>query len=121
MRGRGGGGDRVSMRSPRLHLALQSLDGTRPLRFIGGPSRPEVDAHCAELRGAPGLRGAREHVPSPRDLEPDEPGRDDRRAQLRFQQSTGDSPLPEINVALRALGDGLLHEDVGDLESAAGP
>ena len=109
------------MRSPPFHLASQRLQGTRPLRRIGGPARPEVDPFRAELRGAPGLRGAGEDVRTPRDLEPDEPGRDDRRVQLRFQQSTGDSPLPEIDVAFRALGEGLLHEDVGDLESAPGP
>lgn len=81
------------------NVAAQRFDGAHPLRLGACLPRFEVDPLGAELRRAPGLRSAREHVRAPRDLEVDEPGGDDRRLKLRLQQSAGDSPLPEIDVA----------------------
>ncbi len=40
---------------------------------------------------------------------------------LCFQQSTGDSPRPEVDVVLRALWHFLVHHDVRYLQATAGP
>jgi len=79
----------------------------------------EVDAERSELCRAGLLRRSREHVGSPGDGEIREPGRENDRFELCFQQSAGDSVLPEIDVALGRVGHGLLDEDVADLEAAA--
>ncbi len=39
---------------------------------------------------------------------------------LCFQQSTGDSAGPEVDVVFGVLGDLLMDDDVGDLDAAAG-
>lgn len=38
---------------------------------------------------------------------------------LCFEQSARDSPLPQIDVALRGIRNGLRHEDVGNLQTTA--
>ena len=86
-----------------------------PLRFVARLPRPEVDADRAELRGVRCLRRAAEDVCAPSDLELNEACRDDRRLELCLQQSAGDSPFPEVDVALRAVTNGLLDENVADL------
>jgi hypothetical protein len=90
-----------------------------PLRVVRRLSRPEVDPDRAELRGVRCLRRTAEDIRAPGDLEVHESRRDDRRLELCLQQSAGDSPLPEVDVALRAVADRLLDEDVADLQSAS--
>jgi hypothetical protein len=86
-----------------------------PLRLVARLPRPEVDANRTELRRIRCLRRAAEDVRAPRDLEVHESRSDDRRLELCFQQSAGDSALPEVDVALRAVTDGLLDQNVADL------
>ena len=94
-----------------------------PVASGGSPSVrlgcSEVDAKRPELCGARLLRCTREHIGTPGDLESLEARRFDCRLELCFQQSAGDSALPEIDVALGGVGHGLLHEDVADLKAAA--
>ena len=83
------------------------------LQRLGGV---EVDADRTERRRARLLRRSREDIGAPRDLEPGEPNRVDQPGQLCFQQSTGDSTGPEVDLLFRGLRDRLLDEDVADLQ-----
>ena len=51
----------------------------------------------------------------PRDLEIREPGGGDRRLKLCFQQSTGNSTGPEVDVLFRPLRHLFGHKDVAEL------
>jgi len=53
------------------------------------------------------------------DLESHKAGGDDRRPKLCFLQSTGNSPLPQVDITPGLRADIRLHEDVADLESTA--
>ena len=79
----------------------------------------EVDAERSKLCGARLLRCTREDVGTPGDLESIEPRCFDRGLELCFQQSAGDSALPEVDVSLGGVGHGLLHEDIADLKATA--
>ena len=79
--------------------------------FVGS----EVDSERAEARRRGLLRRTGEDLVSPCDLEIFEPGCFDHRLELCFQQSTGDSTLPQIDVLLGTIRYGLLHHDVADL------
>jgi hypothetical protein len=74
--------------------ATQSSQGLDPLVMIQRLLRAEVDSKCTELRRATCLRRVRVHIDARRDFESDKAGSDDRRVELCFQQSTGDSALP---------------------------
>jgi hypothetical protein len=100
---------------PASGLTDQQGYSAQPFVLSRRLSCAEVDAQRSELRGARCLRRTCEDVRAPRDLELDEPGSDDRRLELCFQQSAGDSALPQVDVALPAIADRLLHEDVADL------
>ena len=83
--------------------------------------RAEVDTTRAErchLRSW--LRGALEDVRAPGDLEVGESGGHDRGLELCLQQSSGDSPGPQIDVPFGALRHRCLDGDVGDLQPATG-
>src|SRR5215471_6620071 len=80
----------------------------------------EVDALRPELRGTTCLRRATEDVRLPDDLEVDEACRHDRGLQFCFQQSTGNSAGPQINLLFRLLGHRLLHQNIPDLEATGG-
>lgn len=73
---------------------MQTSEGLSPLGNIQRLPRPEIDANCAEFRGAPRLWRVRIHVDPRRYFKTDKAGSDDRRLKLCFQQSTGDSALP---------------------------
>jgi len=90
-----------------------------PLPLVARLPRPEVDADRAELRGVRRLRRAAEHVRTPGDLEVHESRGDDRRLELCFQQSAGDSTRPQIDVTQSAVRERLADDNVGDLDTAA--
>ena len=96
-------------------LALQPGRSHGSIRLSGGFVGSEVDAERTEARCRRLLRRAVEHLVSPSDLEIFEPGCFDHRFELCFQQSTGDSALPQIDVLLGAIRHSLLHHDVADL------
>ncbi len=91
-----------------------------PLLLIGCLARAEVDALCPEFCGATRLRRATEDVRLPGDLEINESGSHDRSFQFCFQQSTGNSARPQIDLLFCVLWHRLLHQDIPDLEAAAG-
>ncbi len=66
--------------------------------------RAEVDTDGFELRRARLLRCTSEHISPPGDLETSKPCGGDRRLELCFQQSTGNSTSPELDIFFRTLG-----------------
>ncbi len=70
--------------------------------------RPEL---CSTIR----LRRATEDVRLPGDLEVNKACRHDRGLQFCFQQSTGNSARPQIDLPFRILWHRLLHQDIPDL------
>jgi hypothetical protein len=101
-------------------LTGEGCPGGFPLPFIHGFARTEGDALCPEFCGTARLRRATEHVRLPGDLEVTEAGSHDRGLQFCFQQSTGDSAGPQINLLFRVRWHRLLHQDIPDLETTAG-
>ncbi len=91
-----------------------------PPLLIGCLARAEVDAYCPEFCGATGLRRATEDIRLPGDLEVNKSGGHDRGLQFCFQQSTGNSARPQVDLLLRLLRHRLLHQDIPDLEAARG-
>jgi len=91
-----------------------------PLLLIGCFARTEVDAYRPEFCGATGLRRATEDVRLPGDLEVNESGRHDRGMQFCFQQSTGNSARPQINLLFRVRRHRGTHQDIPNLEAARG-
>jgi hypothetical protein len=91
-----------------------------PLLLIGRLARTEVDAQRPEFCSAARLRSATENVRLPGDLEVDESGSHDRGLQFCFQQSTGNSARPQIDLLFRVRWHRLLHQDIPDLETARG-
>jgi hypothetical protein len=84
------------------------LWGIRLASAIGDPQRAK--GGCAGL-----LRGIPENIPTPGDNEILKPGSGDLAGQLCFQQSTGNSTRPQVDVAPCAVRDRFLHQDIGDL------
>jgi hypothetical protein len=82
--------------------------------------RAEVDALCPEFRGTARLRSATEDVHLPGNLEVNEARSHDRGLQFCFQQSTGNSARPQIDLLFRVRWHRLLHQDIPDLEAARG-
>jgi len=62
------------------------------------------------------LRRAAEDVAAPADCEVDEACRDDGQCNLSFQESTGNSTSPQVNLLSGTLRHRVLDEDVADLE-----
>ncbi len=91
-----------------------------PLLLIGRLACAEVDAYRPEFCGATSLRSATEDVHSLRDLDVNETGGHDRGLQFCFQQSTGNSARPQIDLLFRVLWHRLLHQDIPDLEATGG-
>jgi len=91
-----------------------------PLLLIGRLARAEVDALCPEFCGATGLRRATEDIRLPGDFEVNESRSHDRGLQFCFQQSTGNSARPQIDLLFRVRWHRLLHQDIPDLEATAG-
>ena len=89
-----------------------------PLLLIGRLACAEVDAYRPEFCGATSLRSATEDVHSLRDLDVNETGGHDRGLQFCFQQSTGNSAGPQIDLLLCVLRYRLLHQDIPDLEAS---
>ncbi len=82
--------------------------------------RAKVDALCPEFCGTTRLRSATEDVRLPGDLEINEAGSHDRGFQFCFQQSTGNSARPQIDLLFRVRWHRLLHQDIPDLEATCG-
>ena len=91
-----------------------------PLLLMCRLARAEVDTLCPEFCGAPRLRSATEDVRLPGDLEVNETRRHDCGLQFCFQQSTGNSARPQIDLLFRVLWHRLLHQDIPDLEATGG-
>jgi hypothetical protein len=104
------GGDLTGKRVQRL----------LPLLLIGCFARAEVDAYCPEFCGTTCLRRATENVRLPGDLEVNESGGHDRGLQFCFQQSTGNSARPQIDLLLRVLRHRGTHQDIPDLQATVG-
>ena len=84
------------------------------------PTGPIVDPYGAERRGARRLRGTVEDLFAPGDLEVLEACASNHCLELCFQQSTGNSPGPQIDIVLGASRDLPRNQDVADLDAAAG-
>ena len=91
-----------------------------PLLLICCLARAEVNALCPEFCSAARLRRATEDVRLPGDLKVNESRSHDRGLQFCFQQSTGNSARPQIDLLFRVLWHRLLHQDIPDLETTAG-
>ena len=65
------------------------------------------------------LRGSREAIEPPRDLRVGKARVHERRDKLCFQQSTGDSTGPEIDVLSCVFRQFDAQDDVGDLHAAS--
>jgi len=91
-----------------------------PLLLVCCLSRAEVNALCPEFRGTARLRRAIKDVRLPGDLEVNESRSHDRGLQFCFQQSTGNSARPQINLLFRVRWHRLLHQDIPDLETTRG-
>lgn len=85
-----------------------------------GLTRVEVDALRPEFCGTTRLRRATEDIPLPGDLEVNESGSHNCRLQFCFQQSTGNSARPQIDLLFRVFRHRLLHHDIPDLKATAG-
>ena len=111
--------------SPRKTVARLTECATQcgvslgPFLIIKRLPRPEIDAKCTEFRRAPRLRCVRVDINARGDFESYKAGSDDRRMELCFQQSAGDSPLPQIDVALCLVAKRFLDQDVADLKPPA--
>lgn len=79
----------------------------------------EVDAKRPKVGGAARLWRAAEYIRAPGDLEIDKASSHDRGLKLCIQQSTGDSAGPEVDLAFGALWNGLLHQDIANLQAPA--
>ncbi len=77
--------------------------------------RAEVDPDRTKVSCARLLRCVGEDVGAPSDLESFESRRGDRRLELCFQQSAGDSPGPELDSLLGFLADRFVDENIGEL------
>ena len=77
--------------------------------------RAEVDTDGAKLTRARRLWGAVEDRGLPGDLKIGETGSDDRRFELCFQQSTGDSTGPKVDLSFRFLRHFPVYQDVANL------
>ncbi len=89
-----------------------------PLLFIGRLARAEVDADCPEFCGATLLGCATVDVRSINDLDVNETSGHDRSLQFCFQQSTGNSVGPQIDLLFRVLRHRGTHQDIPDLQSS---
>jgi len=69
-----------------------------PLLIAGGFVRPKGDTQRAERGSTAGLSGAAEDVSAPGDLEANEPSGRDSQLELSFQESTGNSTGPEVDL-----------------------
>ena len=81
-----------------LYFAGQGRQRSMPLLLICCLTRIEVDTLRPELCGTIRLRSATEDVRLPGDLEVNEACGHDRGLQLCFQQSTGNSARPQIDL-----------------------
>ena len=94
---------------------------TRPtVSSISGLLGPKVDPDGPELTRARRLRCSSKDFGLPGDFKIGETGSDDRRFQLRLQQSPGNSAGPEINFSLRLLWHFAIDHDVCNLQASAG-
>jgi hypothetical protein len=98
------------------HIALQGSQCCSPFLLGRCLARTEVDAESSVFGGAAGLCGAAIHVATPGDLEVNETSADNGHLELSFQESTGDSTSPQIDLLSCALWHGVLHQNVADLK-----
>src|SRR6266542_6593243 len=82
-------------------------------------SRTEVDSERPVLGGAAGLGCAAEYIAAPGDLKVHETRADDRHLELSFQESTGNSTGPKVDLLPRALGHRVLNQNVADLDATS--
>ena len=85
------------------------------LRF----ARPKINADGAKRTRARRLRSAVEDFGLPGDFKLGETGGDDRRFELCFQQSTGNSTGPKVYLLFRPLRHFPVDQDVADLKPPA--
>ncbi len=98
-----------------LYFAGQGRQRGMPLLLICCLTRMEVDTLRPELSSTTRLRSATEDIRLPGDLEVNESCGHDRGLQFCFQQSTGNSARPQIDLLFRVLWHRLLHQDIPDL------
>ncbi len=116
--------DRVAYVGVRVslarHVAVERPERRFPLVPVFWFACAEIDPQGAEIGGTAGLGRAIKHVGTPGDLKVHKPGGYDCELQLCFQQSTGNSTGPELNIAFSAFRNRFLHQDVTDLQPATG-
>lgn len=105
--------------SATLDRTLQRRDGLLPLSFVQCLACTEVDSERAEFCSARRLRRIRIDIDPRHDFESNKSSGDDRRHELSFDESAGDSAFPEVDVALRFISNGFLNENVADLKTSA--
>jgi len=82
--------------------------------------RANIDANGAIFCRAGFVPRTRVHISTPGDLKSDKTGDRDRGLQLCFQQSTGYSTRPQVDLGFRAFRYCPFHQDIPNLQPAAG-
>ena len=100
-------------------LACQRRQRLGPFRLARRLARPDVDAERAEAGGAARLWGTAEDIGAPGDRKIDEASGDDRRPELCFQQSAGNSASPEVDLVFGTLRHCPLDQNVAKLQASA--
>ncbi len=98
-------------------LAAERRQRFLPFVVADRPSCSESNAERAEISGAAGLFGASVHIGARVDFEADKTRGCYSQRDLSFQESTGNSTSPERDVFFGALRNGLLDQDVTNLEA----
>ena len=77
------------------------------------------DSHNTEVVGCALQGSIPENIAAPHDLKINESSLRHLMRQLCFQQSSGNSTGPQIDISSGAIRDGLLNQDIGDLDPSA--
>jgi hypothetical protein len=100
-----------------LWFAPQRRQSSCPFLVRSGPACREIHSKGAVLCGAARLHGATVDVSAPGDLNIDETRGYHCHFELSFQESTGNSTGPQIDLLPSAFGHRVLDQNVADLQS----
>jgi hypothetical protein len=84
------------------NFTVKRPEGSVPLRLGARLAGAEVNAHGAKVGSAASLRRAAKDIFTPGNLEVNKTSSQNRCLKLCFQQSTGNSTGPEVNVPFGA-------------------
>ena len=100
-------------------LAAECRQRLLPFVVVDRLSCSESNAERAEISGAAGLFGAGVDIRARFDFKADKTRGCYSQRDLSFQESTSNSTSPQCDVFFRALWNGLLYQDVTDLQATA--